>query len=88
MKKLLCMLLMLSMLLSLASCAKAENDAVPFAPDIGAAYEPSGGYYTTPVYSADDAVGEDGSSPGTEATGPAAATTTAAATWAALWPGL
>lgn len=83
MKKLLCMLLMLSMLLSLASCAKAENDAVPFAPDIGAAYEPSGGYYTTPVYSADDAVGEDGSSPGTEATVPAAATTTAAATWAA-----
>ena len=82
MKKLLCMLLMLSMLLSLASCAKAENDAVPFAPDIGAAYEPSGGYYTTPVYSADDAwSGESGvETPTTESF---VASTTAAATWAA-----
>ena len=82
MKKLLCMLLMLSILLSLASCAKAENDAVPFAPDIGAAYEPSGGYYTTPVYSADDAwSGESGvETPTTESF---VASTTAAATWAA-----
>ena len=82
MKKLLCMLLMLSMLLSLASCAKAENDAVPFAPDIGAAYEPSGGYYTTPVYSADDAWSDE-SGVETPTTESFVASTTAAATWAA-----
>lgn len=82
MKKLLCMLLMLSMLLSLASCAKAENDAVPFAPDIGAAYEPSGGYYTPPVYSADDAWSDE-SGVETPTIESFVASTTAAATWAA-----
>ena len=91
MKKLLCMFLMLSLLLTMAACAKTEesvNDAitgyVPADSGIGSA---SNNHYTPDTEGTlDDGLTEDSTSPVTEVTTYAAATTTAAATWAAPWP--
>ena len=84
MKKLLCMLLMLSMLLSLASCAKADAGIHEDAPasydaiNSGIAPAPSGGTDSNPVSPTDD---DTGASLSTSTY--AAASTTVAATWSA-----
>ena len=85
MKKLLCMLLMLSILLSLASCAKAESEPLDHAPGSGIAVDPSGGYDTAPTYGTDD-VSDSAADSRSEATF-TAASTTAAATWEMVMEG-
>ena len=82
MKKLLCMLLTLSLLLILAGCAKADAGINTDAPasydtiDSGLAHTPSDGTYSEPAYPTDDDAGTSVST-----TTYAAATTTVAATW-------
>lgn len=84
MKKLLCMLLMLSMLLSLASCAKADAGIHEDAPasydaiNSGIAPAPSGGTDADPVSPTDDDMGASLST-----STYAVASTTVAATWSA-----
>ena len=88
MKKLLCMFLMLSLLLTMAACAKTEesvNDAITgYVPaDSGIGFASNNHYTPDTKGTLDDSLTEDSTSPVTEVTTYVAATTTAAATWAA-----